>query len=163
VNKSGLTFITFIQTERGYRAEIPIESYINSRDRIELLLHKAENLYTKYIEKMKLQIGKINELKKKQRGTARSYWELGNLILELLDNQNKLSFEIDGLYDHLMRDLCVKRMWLEKVIIFRRYVPKVEMIPRRKNWGEYSDAPRKAGEAIVREFENRGHQNRKPK
>jgi hypothetical protein len=81
---------------------------------------------------------------------ARTIWKLGDAVFELTDKLRRLSLEIDGLYDHLTRDLGVKRMWVEKVIIFRRYIPDKKLIPRSVSWGPCRDAPRAAAENLVR-------------
>jgi hypothetical protein len=75
-------------------------------------------------------------------------WQLGNAIFELQHNLNKLFLQLDGLYDHLVRDLGVKRKWLEKVIIFRRYLPDENAIPQSLNWGRCEKGTRLVAEKL---------------
>ena len=79
---------------------------------------------------------------------ARKIWELGDAIFKLNEELERVSLQIDGLYEHLVRDLTVKRKWLEKVIIFRRHLPDDNLIPESLNWGRCEKGTRKVAERL---------------
>ena len=81
---------------------------------------------------------------------ARFIWRLGNTIFQLVDDLQKDGFQLDGVYEHLSRDLVVKRKWLEKVIILRRYISKEDLIPETLNWGKCEKGTRKIAENIAK-------------
>jgi len=60
----------------------------------------------------------------------------------------ELSLEIDDVYKHLVRDLGAKRKWLEKAIIFRRYLPTQDLIPQSLNWGRCEKGTRRVAERL---------------
>ena len=77
-------------------------------------------------------------------------WDFGDKILSLVNSLNRKNFEIDNLYEHLIRDLDRKREWLEKVIIFRRSIPTRESIPHDLKWSVCRDAPKKSAELLLK-------------
>ena len=62
--------------------------------------------------------------------------------LILNDNLSKIDLQIDNTYYHLVRDLGVNRKWLEKVVIFRRYIQQIELIPETAIWGSFEKGTR---------------------
>jgi len=107
-------------------------------------------IYKKKIIELKNML-KIIELNKSQKIALSSLlmWDFGDKILSLVDSINSKNFEIDNLYEHLIRDLDRKRMWLEKVIIFRRNLPNRQLIPHDLKWSVCRDAPKKSAESIL--------------
>lgn len=77
-------------------------------------------------------------------------WDFGDKILSLVNSLNRKNFEIDNLYEHLIRDLDRKREWLEKVIIFRRSIPNRQLIPDDLKWSVCRDAPKKSAKLILK-------------
>jgi hypothetical protein len=126
-----------------------MESAIVSEINPETVLRKATNTYEQSITRMRSLMTEIQAAKTK-RGfiSARKMWQLGDYIFKLKDDLEKLSLELDGVYAHLTRDLGVKRMWLEKVIIFRRYLPDKSFIPESLNWGRCRNEPRQVAENL---------------
>ena len=55
---------------------------------------------------------------------------------------------MDSIYAHLTRDLDVKRKWLEKVIIFRRYIQEEAAIPKAAYWGMFEHGTRRKAEQL---------------
>lgn len=142
-------FVSFKKHKDKYNAFISIDEFFSSNEDLESLLNKASNLYGNSISKMVALINEINTFRSSRRLLpARKIWELGELIFKLVKGLNQLSLQIDGIYDHLVRDLKVKRKWIEKVIIFRRYIPRESMIPESLNWGKCEKGTRRIAEQI---------------
>jgi hypothetical protein len=147
--KNEPTFISFKKSNGKYDAFIAINGFFSNNDDLELLLNKASATYSSYISKMLALIGIITAFRTSRRPLpARKIWQLGDLIFKLVKELNGLSLQIDGMYDHLERDLNAKRKWLEKVIIFRRYIPEERMIPEHLNWGKCEKGTRRVAELI---------------
>jgi hypothetical protein len=147
--KNEPAFVSFRRNKEGYNASIAIDVFFSSSENLESLLNQASTLYGSCISKMLASINGITAFRTSRRPVpARKVWELGDLIFELVNELNRLSLQIDGIYDHLERDLNVKRKWLEKVIIFRRYIPEERMIPEHLNWGKCEKGTRRAAEMI---------------
>jgi len=147
--KNEPAFVSFRRNKEGYNASIAIDEFFSSNENLESLLNEASTLYGSSISKMLASINSITAFRTSRRPVpARKVWELGDLIFELVNQLNRLSLQIDGIYDHLERDLNVKRKWLEKVIIFRRYIPEERMIPEHLNWGKCEKGTRRAAEMI---------------
>jgi hypothetical protein len=100
-------------------------------------LHRAILLYQDGLGVMHSLLTDIKRFRHERRPIpARKVWELGQAIFELRQGLASLSLQMDGLYAHLERDLDVKRKWLEKVVILRRYVTSQETIPDGLAWGD---------------------------
>ncbi|MHA1882238.1 MAG: hypothetical protein ACTSUO_04255 [Candidatus Thorarchaeota archaeon] len=120
----------------------------NNQD-IESLLKDASKVYGSCISRISSMLDAINELRKKRIPiSARQIWEIGDYIFKLVSELEKLTLQIDGIYDHLERDLGVKRKWLEKVIILRRYIQDKDRIPNSLNWGKCEKGTRRKAELI---------------
>ena len=147
--KNEPAFVSFKQNKGEYNAFIAMNGFFSSSDDLESLLNKAATLYGGYISKMLALADVINVFRSNRRPLpARKIWQLGDLIFKLVDELSRLSLQIDGIYDHLERDLNAKRKWLEKVIIFRRYIPEERMIPEHLNWGKCEKGTRRVAELI---------------
>ena len=130
-----------------------MEELISSDNDPEPTLRKAAELYEYSIAKMRSLVEEIQNFRDNRKLLpARKVWQLGNAVFELQDNLFQLSLQLDGLYDHLVRDLGVKRKWLEKVIIFRRYLPDENAIPQSLNWGRCEKGTRRAAEDLRRAY-----------
>ena len=108
-------------------------------------------IYKKKIFSLKKMLEQI-EINKLQKVAVSSLfmWDFGDKILSLVDAINSKNFEIDNLYEHLIRDLDRKRGWLEKVIIFRRSIPTRQLIPDDLKWSVCRDAPKKSAKLILK-------------
>ena len=149
MSKNNLTLISFKPNEGHFITFLPIERFLSSERDLEPILKEASQLYEHSIGKMRSAVNEINTFRNERRLLpARRIWKLGNLIFELVENLEKLSLQIDGIYDHLVRELNVKRKWLEKVIIFRRYLPNECAIPESLNWGRCEKGTRRAAEKL---------------
>jgi len=144
-----LAFISFEPSDRQFRAFLPMEELISADNDPEPTLKKAAEVYEHSIIKMRNLVKEIQNFRDNRKLLpARKVWQLGDAIFELQDNLSKLSLQLDGLYDHLVRDLGVKRKWMEKVIIFRRYLPSENAIPQSLNWGRCRNGSRRAAEKL---------------
>jgi hypothetical protein len=144
-----LSFISFELHDGHFVAFLEMEAVINSEKDPELILRQAEKLYERSVAKMQTLIEEIQATKAKHRSiSALKIWELGNAVFKLKDDLEKLSLQLDNVYAHLSRDLGVKRKWLEKVVIFRRYLPSKEFVPKSLNWGRCEKGTRRVAERL---------------
>lgn len=148
-----LAFVSFEPSNKEFRAFLPIEELLSNSNDPEFTLKKAAEVYQRSIAKMRNLIEEIRNFRDNgELLPAREVWQLGDAIFELQYNLNTLSLQLDGLYDHLVRDLGAKRKWLEKVIIFRRYLPEENAIPKSLNWGRCEKGTRQAAEKLRKEY-----------
>ena len=147
--KNKLAFVSFEPIDKRFRAYLSMEEFILSDKNPELTIKKAVKIYEDSIMKMRTFIKEIQDFRNNRKLLpAHKVWQLGNAIFELQYNLSKLYLQLDGLYDHLVRDLDVKRKWLEKVIIFRRYLPDDNAIPKSLNWGRCEKGTRRVAEKL---------------
>ena len=143
------TFVSFKKNNNEYNAFIAINSFFSGNDDLQSLLNKASTIYSNSIPEMVAVINIITAFRNNHNPLpARIIWELGDLIFKLVNRLSQLSLQIDGIYNHLERELNAKRKWLEKVIIFRRYIPEEMMIPKDLNWGKCEKGTRRIAELI---------------
>lgn len=151
MTESRLAFVSFQPNDKQFTAFLPIEELISSQTDLAEVLNKASFIYGRSVTKMRSLVAEIDNLRLNHKLVpARKIWQLGDAIFELKDNLEKLSLQIDGLYDHLVRDLRVKRKWLEKVVIFRRYLPSEDIIPELLNWGRCEKGTRRVAESLLK-------------
>lgn len=144
-----LPFISFEPKDKGFTAFLSMEGLISGEKDPELILQDATKLYEQAVKNIRLILKEIEAMRANhKRIPARKVWQLGNIIFELKDGLEKLSLQIDNIYSHLVRDLKVKRKWLEKVITLRRYISKEELIPETLNWGSCEKGTRRVAERI---------------
>jgi len=146
---NGAAFVSFKPDKFTFKGYLSMEVALGSDRRPEILLKKAIKIYENAITKMRVYISDIKTPRKSGNYVpARKIWQLGNFIFRLRDQLKEIDLEIDGIYDHLSRDLGVKRKWLEKVIILRRYIPDINIIPRSLNWGRLEKGTRRKAERL---------------
>lgn len=144
-----LGFVVFEPKNGQFVALLSIEGLVSSDRDPEAVLRKAVKIYERATMRMKSLVAEIQACRENRKLVpARKIWHLGDAIFELISQLQELSLQIDRLYDHLVRDLGAKRKWLEKVIIFRRYLPDQELIPSSLNWGRCEKGTRRAGERL---------------
>ena len=149
MNNYKLSFVSFEPINKSFRAYLSMEEFILGDKNSELTIRKAVKIYENSIIEMRTFTKEIQDFRKnRKRLPAHKIWQLGNAIFELQYNLSKLFLQLDGLYDHLVRDLGVKRKWLEKVIIFRRYLPDENVIPQSLNWGRCEKGTRRIAEKL---------------
>jgi hypothetical protein len=149
MSKNELMFVSFKRNQGTYIAYLPMKQFFSSDRDIESVLKEAARLYEDSILRMQSIVAEINTFRSRRiLLPASKIWELGDLIFRLVESLERLSLQIDGIYDHLVQDLNVKRKWLEKAIIFRRYLPNKDIIPQSLNWGRCEKGTRRAAEKL---------------
>ena len=124
-----LEFVTFKKEQGEYIAYTSIKHFFSSDRDIEAVLKEAAKLYERSVKQMQSVVAEINTTRNRHvLLPARNIWKLGNIIFELVESLKRLSLQIDGIYDHLVQDLNVKRKWLEKVIICSSGIYRRNMI-----------------------------------
>ncbi|MHC1623714.1 MAG: hypothetical protein ACXQTR_03895 [Candidatus Methanospirareceae archaeon] len=148
-----LTFVSFEPSNGHFTAFLPMEELISSDNDPETTLREAAEVYEHSIARMRNRVKEMQNFRDNRKLLpAHKVWQLGDTIFGLQDSLNRLSLQLDGLYDHLVRDLDVKRKWLEKVIIFRRYLPNENAIPQSLNWGRCEHGTRRVAEKLRRDY-----------
>lgn len=147
--KDKRAFISFELVDKRFRAYLSMKEFILSDKDPELTIRKATKIYENSIIEMRTFIKEIQNFRNSRKLLpAYKVWQLGNATFELQGNLSKLYLQLDDLYNHLVRDLGVKRKWLEKVIIFRRYLPDENAIPQSLNWGRCEKGTRRVAEKL---------------
>lgn len=132
-------------------ASIPMEQLDFLGEHPELLLNEVDGIYAQAVEEMRQFLSEMADMKaKRQPVPARIVWELGDIIFNLSYRLRQASLELDDLYAHLTRDLGVKRMWLEKVVILRRYIERQDTIPETLKWSQLYSAPKKTAMSLLK-------------
>lgn len=150
MSQKELHFVSFEMVGTQFRASFAMETFVTTGVDPEALLRKSANVYEKSVCSMCRIVNEIKAMRKNRQLTpARKIWELGDEIFRLTKKLAALSLQVDGLYNHLVRDLEVKRKWLEKVVIFRRYLPNKNLIPKSLNWGQCEKGTRKVAEKLL--------------
>ena len=118
-----LSFVSFEPIDSDFQAQLSLESALQYDGDAPVLANRAADIYATHIAKMRHVCAHLSALRReRQRIPALLMWELGDVIFALRDELTSVGLEVDDVYAHLTRDLEVRRKWLEKVIIFRRYV-----------------------------------------
>lgn len=150
MSQKELSFVSFEMIGTQFRASLTMETFAKTGVDPEVLLQRSASVYEKSIHGMCHIVDEIRAIRENRQLTpARKIWELGDEIFRLTKELAALSLQVDGLYGHLVHDLGVKRKWLEKVVIFRRYLPNKRLIPKSLNWGQCEKGTRKTAERLL--------------
>ena len=142
--------IFFEPKDDGFKAFMSVEGLLSGNSDPALVLVEAADIYAMFVSRMRSVVKEIQQARAARiLVPARTIWSLGDLIFELSEKLGSKSLQLDDLYLHLGRDLGVKRKWLEKVIIFRRYLPAAEAIPESLNWGRCEKGTRRVAEGLA--------------
>ena len=149
MSKNDLSLVSFKPHGGHFIAFLPMEQFLSKDKDPEPELKKAAQLYESSILRMRKLVSEINSLRNHHNQIpAIKIWELGDLIFGLTRELESLSFQLDSIYDHLVRELGAKRKWLEKAIILRRYIPDKNIIPESLNWGRFEKGTRRKAEKL---------------
>jgi len=149
VSLGKLAFVSFEPINGQYMGFLSIEAAISSDRDPEAVLREAANIYEGSIKRMRSILAEIEAARTNHKPIpARKIWQIGHAIFELRDDLRRLGLQLDGVYDHLTRDLGVKRKWLEKVVTLRRYIPDKSLIPESLNWGRCEKGTRRIAERL---------------
>lgn len=150
-----LYFVSFEPVDGKFLARMPVESLLAKETDAERLAQDIALVYSQSISTMRSVVKEICALRAVRLPVpAQSAWVLGDAIFALRRQLMDHSFEIDGIYAHLVRDLGMKRKWLEKVVILRRYVPRVDHIPEGLTWGKFEHGTKKLALSLARQAES---------
>ena len=149
MNKENLLFISFKPINNHFRGFLTIEAAFSTNLNPEVLISKATKIYDHSIRRMTTILAEIKTARLSRRLVkAHKIWEMGDAVFSLRHKLEELNLQIDGVYDHITRDLNVKKKWLEKAIILRRYLPNKNLIPESLNWGRLEKGTRKKAERL---------------
>jgi len=146
-----LSFVSFEPNNTGFRSLVSLQDTLLKNIDWPKISEQSSQIYFDAISLMKIELELMKMTKKSKKSiTARQIWKLGNYIFKLVNDLERLCLQIDGLYGHLERDLEVKRKWLEKVIILRRYLPSINLIPENLRWGFFEHSTRNKAEQLAK-------------
>jgi hypothetical protein len=149
MTKAKLTFVSFEPERNTFRAYLDMEEAILNQNDPEKITKKASFIYESAIKNMIKTISDIRVSRETHKLiAARDVWSIGDTIFSLVYNLKKIGLQIDGVYDHLIRDVGEKKKWLEKAITLRRYLPEIKLIPKTLNWGRLEKGTRKKVERL---------------
>jgi len=152
-----LSFVSFEWKEGKLRPLLSVKGFESIKGDPERILEGGERVYASFLKDARLLLKQTDAFRaKKTPIPARMIWRLGNSIFVLTSKLQSLGLQLDELYEHLERDLGVKRKWLEKVITFRRYLPDAELIPSSLNWGKCEKGTRRVAK-LLKKREKRPH------
>ena len=142
-------FVSFEPKNEQFIGLLSIEAALGAERDLEDLLREATNIYKRYITRMRSVLVEIQVVRANRKLIpARKVWQIGDTIFQLRDELERQGLQLDGVYDHLTRDLGVKRKWLEKVIILRRYLSDKALIPKSLNWGRCEKGTRRVAQRL---------------
>jgi len=145
-------FVSFKKNQDEYVPFISLQGLLSENKDTEVSLKQVSKDYANLVNSLDIILNEIDSLKKAHLLIpASKIWIFGNEIFHFIDKLSAYNFQIDDIYLHLCRDLGVKRKWLEKVIIFRRYITHVNNIPENLNWGKCEKGTRRIAEQIQRQ------------
>jgi len=142
-------FITFDVSQQGIKTSLSMQGLLTVEGDLDTIIAQATYIYEKALGEMSVLLREREHLyKSRKRIPARLIWRIGDVIFRLNDDLAKLNLQIDSTYRHLIRDLKLKRKWLEKVVIFRRYIPQIDLIPEMATWGAFEKGTRRKAQAL---------------
>lgn len=149
-----LVFVSFEPRADGFEAFAVFGDTPPDMGNLEQALRDAAVVYSKTVAAVRVSLESISATRaRREHVPARVVWRVGDAVFELQRTLEGRSMQINGLYEHMKRDTGMKRQWLEKAVIFRRYLPDPSLIPRSLNWGRCSGAPGRAAAELVRSSE----------
>lgn len=137
--------------EPKFMGSVSLQDFMENgtrRNNLSSQTKKAVAKYEKFIQGCKIIIDKIKKGDSINQAPLKDMWSLGNKIRSFINSLKKDGFYLNGLYEHLARDLQVNRNLLEKVVVFRSYFLNRSLIPNNMVWREIRDAPRKNAEKL---------------
>lgn len=145
-----LAFITFDVSQQGIKASLSMQGLLTIEGDLDTIIARATHIYKEALGEMSSLLKEREQLySSRKRMPARLIWRIGDVIFRLNYDLSKLNLQIDNTYNHLVRDLKVNRKWLEKVVIFRRYIPQIDLIPDTATWGAFEKGTRRKAQALL--------------
>ena len=144
-----LALITLEPRDEGFVASVPIAQLNRLGDQPDGSLKLACDAYGTAIAIMQEVLADIDQLKKKRTPIpARKMWELGDSVVTLGSQLEEGCMEVDGLNDHLVRDLGINGKRMGTIVTFRRHLPHRELIPESLGWSQCEKQARKVAEEL---------------
>lgn len=148
-----LSFVSFEPRDGRFVAFVAVDYVFSGKKDTEAALAHGSKVYKDGIKSMRSLVAEIDVYRtRREIVSARTVWRLGDALFRLVQDLEKLAFQLDGFYEHLTRDLNVKRKWLEKVIILRRYIAEEAIIPETLGWGHLEKGTRRKARELVATF-----------
>ena len=145
-----LAFITFDVSQQGIKTSISMQGLLTIEGDLDTIITRATHVYEEALGEMSGLLREREQLiSNRKRVPARLIWRIGDVIFRLNDDLMKLNLQIDDTYRHLTRDLVLKRKWLEKVVILRRHIPQLDLIPEMATWGAFEKGTRRKAHALL--------------
>jgi len=104
---------------------------------------RASKKYEQCLTQCRRILSRIERYSSVNQAPLRNMWSLGDKIHRLAKSLQKDGFYLNGLYDHLTRDLNVSRDLLERVVVFRSHLENRSLIPENMIWKDVRYAPGK--------------------
>ncbi len=146
-----LAFVSFDPKNTHFRGSLSVEAVLASEGDPEARLGNWTSIYERCLDRIRPVLAEIEAARSSPRLVpARAVWRVGDSVFRLRDELEAVGLQLDGVYRHLCRDLGVKRKWLEKAIILRRYLPDVALIPQSLNWGRCEKGTRRVAQRLSR-------------
>ena len=144
-----LALVALEPRDDGFVASIPIAALDRLGDRPEVSLNNACDSYSRAVGSMRDVLAEIDQLKSRRIPIpARKMWELGDAVVTLGSELEEESLEIDGLNEHLVRDLGINAKRMGTIVTFRRHLPDQDLIPESLGWSQCEKQARKVAEEL---------------
>lgn len=144
-----LALIAVEPRDEGFVASVPISQLCRLGDQPDASLNTACDAYATAITAMQEVLADIDQLKRKRTPIpARKMWELGDAVVTLGARLEEGYMEVDGLNDHLVRDLGINGKRMGTIVTFRRHLPEKELIPESLGWSQCEKQARKVAEEL---------------
>ena len=133
----------------GFVASIPLTQLELLGDRPDERLQTACDVYGRTVALIRDVLEDIELLKSRRTPIpARKMWELGDAVVNLSASMDENSMEMDGLNDHLVRDLGINAKRMGTIVTFRRHLPDQDMIPETLGWSQCEKQARKVAQEL---------------
>lgn len=144
-----LAFITIEPRNSKLTAFLSLEGILSIGKDPETILEIAIFIYECIVNKMHSKILEMQKYKTLRKPIpAKLMWELADYIFKMNKMFTGIEVQLDNVYGHLIRDLGVKRKWLEKAVTFRRYLPEKDMVPESLKWEKFKEGTRRKAERL---------------
>ena len=144
-----LALIAVEPRDDGFVSSVPMASLDRLGDRPEVSLQTACDAYARAVGSMREVLAEIDQLKSRRIPIpARKMWELGDAVVNLGTELEDGFMEIDGLNDHLVRDLGINGKRMGTIVTFRRHLPDRDLIPESLGWSQCEKQARKVAEEL---------------
>ncbi|MEA3485687.1 MAG: hypothetical protein U9R03_03150 [Candidatus Aerophobetes bacterium] len=131
--------IQVMEKDKGntvFKVSLPVESILNSSDRLDELLSNVEKEYTQTIQECKELLKKSTSEK---RANSKVYWIIGDLILKFMRRLDHTPFYLRNQCAFFARDLGLSQTSIWKIIRFRKKILKKDLIDSTTPWSLYRE------------------------